>query len=605
MPGDYTAELTDEATGCYFAWNLIIEVGGETAPAIIDWTATGLSSCDADDGRLTVNAIGENLEFTYDDGASWSSSNTASGLPGGIISVGVRWSDDPDCIRWITDIFIDGGFEAVVDSVVIVDPSACAENDGSLTANGAEGQAYSIDGGITWSETGTFDNLAPGTYTMLVSDETNVCSTSLGEFVLNGTGATGLLAGIMTEDASNCEGNDGTISLVPGLEGLLFSINGGPFTAQVNYGGLFPGDYLVQAQEQDGSCGIDSVVVTIGGFPALLASIDTSSAPPCYLETTGIVFASATGGDGNYTFTWSDGGLGAERNDLPAGTHTLFVTDGRGCSDSLTVSLTERADFAAVDAMVNDTSVCATNQVDFDLGELDNDLTYLWTQPDGATTSGGQLSTNLDGLHTLLVTDSTGCSFLDSFFVNFATEQEFYVGFLLAERGLVNDTAVAIDISWPAPDSVSWSFPDPSIVDVGIIANQQWLQFTETGTFEVTMEAFSGGCAGTVSQEIQIFDTRDSIPFYDSLQTGGEIIDYALYDNPHNGVFQVDVSLAREMPVSLIVLSEAGQPLDHHRLVAREINGETFDISALPNGIYFLLIKTANSFVTLRHVKQQ
>ncbi|MEM9930983.1 MAG: T9SS type A sorting domain-containing protein, partial [Bacteroidota bacterium] len=219
------------------------------------------------------------------------------------------------------------------------------------------------------------------------------------------------------------------------------------------------------------------------------------------------------------------------------------------------------------------------------------------------TTVGGSLTTNLEGLHTLLVADDQGCTLLDSFFVDFSSEQEFFVDFLLPERALINDSTVAIDISWPIPDSVIWSFEDPSITDLGIFANQQWLSFAEEGTYEITLEAYSGGCAGSMSREVQIFASRDSIPFYDTLRSGGEIRTVMLAPNPHQGYFDVEVELAQELPVTLLVIDAAGQPVDQRRLPPAQRVIESYALPQLPAGSYTLVVLTANSQVSLRHIK--
>ncbi|MFK8162694.1 MAG: hypothetical protein AB8H12_09555, partial [Lewinella sp.] len=601
--GSYTAELRDETTGCYFTWPVDIVVGGQAAPTIDDVVTSGLSSCGANDGRLFLSAMGSNLEYTFDGGETWTTDNSIGGLSGGMITAGVRNADQPECVTWVNDLFIDGGFTATVDSLTTTNPVDCDAANGSINIFGAAGQQYSIDGGVNWQTRGSFSELMAGTYTILISDETTECSTLYGEVTLTGSGAEDFIADVNVSDANNCAGDDGSFTIVPGQSGLVFSVDDNAFSGQLTYGGLMPGNYLIQAQDPTSACGIDSMYITIAGFPALIMSLDTSSAPPCYAGADGLIFVSATGGDGDYTFNWSDGGSGAERNDLAAGAYQLTVTDGRGCTDTLTIALEDRADFAAVDAAIRDTAVCATSAVLFDLGDLENDLTYLWTQPDGVTTSGTSLTTNLEGLHTLLVSDTSGCSFLDTFFVDFASEQEFFVDFLLPERALVFDSTAAIDITWPIPDSVTWVFDDPNITDLGIYENQQWLEFAAAGTYEITLEAFSGGCSGSMSREVQVFESRDSIPFYDSLQVGVDIRSATLFPNPHEGIFEVDVDMAQERPVTILILDALGQPVDQRNLPAGPVPTQYYNLPQLPAGTYTLLVRTATSQVSLRHIK--
>jgi len=281
----------------------------------------------------------------------------------------------------------------------------------------------------------------------------------------------------------------------------------------------------------------------------------------------------------------------------------LIVSDGRGCTDTVIVELAERADFAAVDAAVNDTAVCAVATVSWNLGEISTELDYVWTQPDGVTTSGGQLTTGLEGEHLLTITAPDGCSFIDTFFVDFAEETEFFVGFLLPARTITDTTTVASEISWPIPDSVRWSFDDPSILDLGVDGNDQWLEFTQTGVYDITLEAFSGGCAGAMSRQIAVFESRDSVFLYDSLQIGGDIRTVELFPNPHQGSFTVEIALGQEVPVDLFIFDMNGQLIDRRNLSATRSVLEAYELPNLPIGTHTLVVRTENSMVYLRHIK--
>ena len=102
----------------------------------------------------------------------------------------------------------------------------------------------------------------------------------------------------------------------------------------------------------------------------------------------------------------------ATADSLPAGTYQVIVTDGLGCQDSASVTITEPP---AIVLMISDSNHVACN------GDGDGSATvgasggvgpfaYLWDDPTAQTDSA---MTGVDGgTYTCIVTDSTGC--LDS-----------------------------------------------------------------------------------------------------------------------------------------------------------------------------------------------
>ncbi|MEM9258531.1 MAG: SprB repeat-containing protein, partial [Bacteroidota bacterium] len=385
--GTYFAELEQPSTGCSFTWNAPLVIGGSLVPSLLDVSVVGVSTCGAEDGSVTISAEGENLEYTFDGGANWQNENILSGQAAGMFVPGVRFADRPECTKYGEGVTIDGGFMALVDSVVTADLLACAgANSGSVTVYGGPGQRYRLNGG-DWNTTGIFAELAAGRYELIVGAIDNDCFTVYQEITLSTTGEGAYLADVTAFPADACTNDNGRIVVTPARLDLVFALGDGAFSTETEFSDLIPGDYLLQTRPVSGDCGIDSTLVTVTGILPVVATVDEATPPVCYQGTDGILFASATGGDGTYSFAWRDEAgntwTGAELNNLPANDYQLIVTDGRACSDTIVTTLAGRADFAAVDAAVNDTAVCSVNEVSFDLGDLNNTLTYVWEQPDG------------------------------------------------------------------------------------------------------------------------------------------------------------------------------------------------------------------------------
>lgn len=104
--------------------------------------------------------------------------------------------------------------------------------------------------------------------------------------------------------------------------------------------GLPPGNYEIMTQDSAGCTNIDTVNVAALGAPT--ATIDDSRDPLCVGSITGFAVAGASGIP-PYTYSWNTNPVqtGDTAFSLPAGTYTVTVTDSGGCSDSVSITLTD------------------------------------------------------------------------------------------------------------------------------------------------------------------------------------------------------------------------------------------------------------------------
>src|SRR5690606_10458157 len=123
------------------------------------------------------------------DGINFQSSNIINGLAAGSHNITVR--DANGCTGVITGTVTDG---TVLDADAVAAPTACPGVDnGSITVtvnNGSAPYQYSIDGGTTFQPAANFTGLAPGTYTITVSDA-NGCTGTADATVTSGTNIDG------------------------------------------------------------------------------------------------------------------------------------------------------------------------------------------------------------------------------------------------------------------------------------------------------------------------------------------------------------------------------------------------------------------------------
>jgi len=145
-------------------------------------------------------------------------------------------------------------------------------------------------------------------------------------------------------------------------------------------------------------------------------SIITSTNLSCNGDSSGSAVASVVGGTLNYTYLWNDPAAqtSATADTLNAGTWQVVVTGGYGCQDSASVIITEPSlitpSLSKSDVTCfGDSSGVAT--VDSINGGFPP-YTYLWDDP-ATQTDTSAIGLN-GGTYRVTITDSTGCSVIDS-----------------------------------------------------------------------------------------------------------------------------------------------------------------------------------------------
>lgn len=140
---------------------------------------------------------------------------------------------------------------------------------------------------------------------------------------------------------------------------------------------------------------VSAIVV---GQPSQI-QLNQSITPPLCFGGNGSMSTAPSGGSGSgYSFAWSDGSSAQNRTSLPAGTYTVTVTDGDGCSRLFTLVMTQPA---LLTITVNKSGKNVTNEISGGTAPY----TYLWS--DGVVTKDRANMEN--GVYSFTVTDANGC----------------------------------------------------------------------------------------------------------------------------------------------------------------------------------------------------
>jgi large repetitive protein len=279
-------------------------------------------------------------------------------------------------------------------------------NTGSATATpvGLAPYTYSWTGGGQTSQTAS--SLTAGAYTVTMTDNSG-CVATANVTITQPTVLSGTVAAVNVSCNASCNGMI-TVTASGGTPAYQYSLNGGAFQASNSFTGLCNGTYAVTIKDANNCTVIINQTIT---QPAVLNLVQASIAPATCGANSGSVTVTPSGGTPAYTYT-IDGGASqasATFTGLAAGVHNIVVTDSKGCTKSL--SITILATGSPVASILSQTNVSCfggfNGSVIIGIAGGSSPFTYSI----GGPTQPSNTFTNLAaGTYTATVTDANGCS---------------------------------------------------------------------------------------------------------------------------------------------------------------------------------------------------
>ena len=345
-------------------------------------------------GAMTAVVNDGIAPYTY----LWSNTQTTatiSGLTAGTYTVTV--TDANGCTA-TTSNAITQPQAAMTATVTNVVATGCASNSGSFTVNVNGGLSpYTFIASTGTQTSNVFSNLAVGAYQVTITDANGCSIYTTG--TVNSTAAISLL---VSNTAVSCAGNDGTATATAssGTAPYTYLWSNGETTANMN--SLAEGTYSVTVTDAAGCQSVGSTTVANGCTSCAINITLTATDESCFAANNGAIEVVPTTGTAPYTYDWSTANLtGANPINVPAGTHTVTVTDANGCTATqATIVLPGTVMVVNVSIQNNGSAALATPQ------HGTAPYTYLWS--DGSTAS--SILPTTSGMYSVTVTDANGCT---------------------------------------------------------------------------------------------------------------------------------------------------------------------------------------------------
>jgi len=410
VAGEYSVTISDtQIVNCQTIVNFtIIEADCPTnctEPVLTNINTTD-ATCGEANGAATIEVEGNIDSYTFTWTSLVNNTNTAAGLAAGTYSVTIADATDASCYTTITIVI--GTIDGPQANVTSVTAASCMAANGQATFSDPSFSYLWSDGGSGFMR----NDLAAGDYQITITDTNSGCfdvqELTIEEDCITQCNQPTVTNMVIIEP--DCGASDGiiTLELVGDLSEFVFTWS--PNSSNSNIAtNLTAGVYSVTITRVDNADCFTVLDIIVPNADSPQADIVSTTNANCTAADGTATLAPAI-----YDFTWSDGGTGAYRNNLAAGTYTVTVDDaGTSCFTILEVEIGENSPLSGT-ANIDQQPDCgiANGTVTLTVTGGTGNYIYSWG-------TGNQQTELAAGTYAVTVTDvDTECSTVIDFVLN-------------------------------------------------------------------------------------------------------------------------------------------------------------------------------------------
>ncbi len=455
-------------------------------------TSTPVTCFEGSDGEIDLEVNVINRAEPYDPGLLslyWINNNVSSdtistdedlvGIPAGNYTVKARYDvDSTVCVNEERIVVKDPDSPFEISDIKVYNTQCGTTNSGRIILSVSGGYAsttseFRLNGG-SWTGFSSLsiviNNLSIGDYVLEVRQVGTDCSHSQ-EFSISG----GMLVLDVDQVISpSCHGgSNGEIHLSSNESGIEFAQVGEAFIDNNGvFTGLIAGEYRFVARRiADTGCESDTINVMLSEPDQLIVSPEVIIDADCG-QANGSASVSATGGTGDYIFSWKDdSGVNVDHNNLLPGNYIVTVTDENGCSDTAPIDIDNNPNLTLGYSIV-DIADCDYPNGSASLSITNGSSPYIVNGVDGFSENEILLENLISGDTIISVTDYRGCS--QEILISVPSQNTLAVTLEAIIQTTCGDTNGSVEVSVSGgtePYDFNWEGYDinsPILTDLGV-----------------------------------------------------------------------------------------------------------------------------------------
>ena len=401
---------------------------------------TDVTCADSNDGDLqAIIADGEEpITYAWSNGANTSAIHD---LASGIYAVTI--TDAKGNTLTLSEEILAPA--PIVIEASATNPSCSGQNNGAVAlavTGGLGGYTYMWSNGSTNKDQ---SNLPSGFYSVTVTDQAG-CSALKTMALVNGA--------VISAESSfirpSCTQANGSIDITPvgGTAPYTYLWSTGATTQDLQ--NVKAGSYLVTITDA-GGC-LTRKIYTLEENNTLFLQYSVTPIT-CTVDNAGAIDVTVHGGTGPYSFKWQDGPTTEDRSGLTVGTYSVTVTDFIGCTAQATIGVNKKP--LQLSTVIHQPT-CSQDLGSISVTPTDGIPPYTYSWSNGET--GNAIDGLSNGNYVVTVTDATGCSETQSFFI--VSPSVIEVTGIISNEQCGNAGSFAIDLTVSggnAPYAFTWS----------------------------------------------------------------------------------------------------------------------------------------------------
>jgi hypothetical protein len=544
-------------------------------------------------GSVTLAAIGGTGSFDYsvNGGSTWQTSNVFNNLPAGTLSIQSR--DGNGCIASGTYTLAQP--TQVAGTVASIGNTTCNLANGSATASATGGTApYTYQ----WlnaanqivANTSVLQSAAAGSYQVMITDSKS-CTASASINIAASTDVQFTVQNITATKCSSSADGSAAIGIISGRSPYTYQWLSGETTPIATQ--LKAGVNSVRVTDADGCTVLQTFSVSA---PSAITLQSENIFNPVCAGGTGSIQVTPAGGTQPYSFTWNGETGTSSYSNIKAGNYQLTIRDANNCLFTQSFVVVDPPPYT-ID-LGPDKKICTGGVLN--ISSPVDAISYQWSSTDGFKSTGKQATLTKSGTYTLKVTNINGCVAEDSFVLS-TTNDLLKADFLMTPVAHVGDTVIAIDISWPLPERITWALPTEATV-VKKTPDYASMVFNTEGNFTVKLTANLAECQSEFISQVEILKKNDGSS--GGTPTTGLIKSATAFPNPTTeGKINLKVELNEAADIRVRLISLSGNYIE------KDFTGEGKDVydyeillDGLARGVYFLVLEVKNEKRVIRIV---